>query len=94
MSSRRIPKGKQMKSLTVRLPSTLAASLVAEAKDGNTTVSEVVRSRLELASKTIETDRLAPIRDLIGSIKGLPPDLSSRTKHYLALWGYGKDRPH
>jgi hypothetical protein len=36
---------------------------------------------------------LADIADQIGSVDDdLPPDLSARTKHYLRLWGYGRDR--
>ena len=36
---------------------------------------------------------LADIADLIGSADSdLPADLSARTKHYLRLWGYGRDR--
>jgi hypothetical protein len=30
---------------------------------------------------------------VIGSVDdNLPSDLSARTKHYLRLWGYGRDR--
>ena len=37
--------------------------------------------------------QLADIADLIGSADSdLPADLSARTKHYLRLWGYGRDR--
>jgi hypothetical protein len=32
------------------------------------------------------------IADIVGSVDGLPPDLSARTKHYLKAWGYGRKR--
>lgn len=32
------------------------------------------------------------IADLIGSVDGLPADLSARTKHYLRSTGYGRKR--
>jgi hypothetical protein len=35
---------------------------------------------------------LAAIADLIGSIEGLPPDLSARTKMHLKSTGYGGKR--
>jgi hypothetical protein len=44
-----------------------------------------------------EVDRLPPhlerIADLIASVDDdVPEDLSARYKHYLRLWGYGRDR--
>jgi hypothetical protein len=37
--------------------------------------------------------QLADLADLIGAIDDdLPSDLSARTKHYLRLWGCGRDR--
>jgi hypothetical protein len=37
--------------------------------------------------------QLADLADLIGSVDDdLPADLSLRTKHYLRLWGYGRNR--
>jgi hypothetical protein len=36
---------------------------------------------------------LEAIADLIGSVDDdLPSDLSARKKHYLRLWGFGRDR--
>jgi hypothetical protein len=35
---------------------------------------------------------LAAIADLIGSVNGLPSDLSARKKHYLKAMGYGQKR--
>ena len=33
------------------------------------------------------------IGDLIGTVHGLPTDLSARKKHYLKTTGYGRKRP-
>lgn len=53
---------------------------------------EVVRERLESGRATGE-DTLAPaIGDLVGSIEGLPADLSARKKHSLGATGYGEER--
>jgi hypothetical protein len=36
---------------------------------------------------------LEDIADLVGSVDDdLPSDLSARQKHYLRLWGYGRER--
>jgi hypothetical protein len=36
---------------------------------------------------------LADIAHLIGSVAdAVPEDLSARKKHYLRLWGFGRDR--
>jgi hypothetical protein len=35
---------------------------------------------------------LDDIADLIGSVDGLPTDLSARKKHYLRVTGYGRHR--
>ena len=44
-----------------------------------------------------ESDSLPPhlddIADVVGAVDdGLPADLSARKKHYLRLWGYGRNR--
>jgi hypothetical protein len=86
-----------MKTLTVRLPEQLAADIETESRQRNVSKSDVVRERLESplsnrskAHKTVTTFDL--ISDLIGSVKGLPPDLGARKKHYLKVTGYGKKR--
>lgn len=35
---------------------------------------------------------LQDIADVIGSVDGLPADLSANTKRYLTAWGYGRNR--
>ncbi len=81
-----------MKSLTVRLPDELVARLEAEAKRRKMSKSDIVRERLSVSSTERESSTLASIADLIGSVEGLPPDLSSKKKEYLRTTGYGRKR--
>lgn len=82
-----------MKTLTVRLPDELAAEIEAESCQRGVSKSDLVRERLERAAAQAPTSPLADISDLIGSIHGLPADLSSRKKEYLRTKGYGRKRP-
>jgi hypothetical protein len=82
-----------MKTLTVRLPEPLAAEIEAESRARHMSKSDIVRERLQRAPAAAVDDPLASIRDLIGSVDCGPPDLSSRKKHYLRAWGYGRKRP-
>ena len=84
-----------MKTLTVRLPEPLVAQIEAESRSRQISKSDVVRERLTRAAST---DRKLPptyeaIADLIGSVKGLPPDLSARKKHYLKAMIHARKRP-
>ncbi len=84
-----------MKSLTVRLPEKLIAEIVQESRACGISVSNVVRERLRRAPEMqhAESSRaLETIRDLIGSVDGLPADLSARKKQYLRSTGYGTNR--
>lgn len=84
-----------MKTLTVRLPEELAAELEAEAERRGLSKSDIVRERLERARPEPPPSlppSLASIADLIGSVEGLPEDLSSRKKAYLRDWSYGRKR--
>jgi Arc/MetJ-type ribon-helix-helix transcriptional regulator len=83
-----------MKTITVRLPEVLVADIEAEARSRKSSKSDVVRQRLQ---HTASSGRRQPagieaIADLIGSVGGLPPDLSSRKKSYLKRTGYGQKR--
>jgi len=83
-----------MKTLTVRLPDALVAEIESESRRRNLSKSDVVRERLAAAG---ESGRRQPalldaIADVIGSIDGLPLDLSARTKSYLNSTGYGGKR--
>jgi Arc/MetJ-type ribon-helix-helix transcriptional regulator len=83
-----------MKTITVRLPEVLIADIEAESRLRNISKSDVVRQRLQLASRPRgrQSAALGAIADLIGSVDGLPPDLSSRKKSYLKTTGYGQKR--
>jgi hypothetical protein len=72
-----------MKPLNVRLPEALLAEIEAESLARRMSKSDVVRDRLMRSPRHPDTDPLASIRDLIGSVDGGPPDLSSHTKKYL-----------
>lgn len=84
-----------MKTLTVRLPEPLVADIEAESRGRKISKSDVVRERLQSASGAARR-RPAPfdaIADLVGSVDGLPADLSGRRKRYLRATGYGRKRP-
>lgn len=84
-----------MKILTVRLPESIVAEIDAESRRRKLSKSDVVRERLQ-ADPKIPRPRSAlldGIADLIGSVDGLPEDLSARRKHYLRTTAYGKKRP-
>ena len=79
-----------MKALTVRLPEHLAAQIEAEARERNMSKSDVVRDWLSLARLRQRCSApLDTISDLIGSVDGLPADLSARKKRHLEKSGYG-----
>ena len=78
----------------MRLPEPLMADIEAESRGRKVSKSDVVRERLELAprNRRRRAAALDAIADLIGSVDGLPADLSARKKHYLRSTGYGKKR--
>jgi Arc/MetJ-type ribon-helix-helix transcriptional regulator len=84
-----------MKTLTVRLPESVVADIEAESRERNVSKSDVVRERLQPASgaTTRKHSTVDAISDLIGSVDGLPADLSARKKQYLRATGYGRKRP-
>jgi Arc/MetJ-type ribon-helix-helix transcriptional regulator len=83
-----------MKTLTVRLPEPLVADIEAESRGRKLSKSDVVRERLERAPRRRRrAASFDTIADLVGSVKGLPADLSVRKKKYLHSTGYGKKRP-
>lgn len=82
-----------MKTVTVRIPEPLAAAIEAESRERGISKSDVVRERLEnAAGSASRPPSFEAISHLIGSVDGLPEDLSARTKHYLRITGYGRDR--
>jgi Arc/MetJ-type ribon-helix-helix transcriptional regulator len=76
----------------VRLPESLVAEIEAESRGRKISKSDVVRERLELASRRRwrRTSSLSAIADLVGSVEGLPADLSAQKKSYLRATGYGQ----
>jgi hypothetical protein len=82
-----------MKTITVRLPELLAVEIEAEARQRKVAKSDVIRERLSVPSGTRKSPTFDAIADLVGSVDGLPADLSARTKHYLKVTGYGRKRP-
>lgn len=82
-----------MKTLTVRLPEELAAQIEAESRKRKVSKSDVIRERLNLARSRHRRDiSLEGISNLIGSVDGLPADLSTRKKKYLKATRYGQKR--
>jgi hypothetical protein len=82
-----------VKTLTVRLPEALVADIEAEARGRKIPKSDVIRERLELAPRQRQrAASLNAIADLIGSVDGLPTDLTARKKEYLHATGYGQKR--
>jgi Arc/MetJ-type ribon-helix-helix transcriptional regulator len=81
-----------MKTLTVRLPEPLVAEIEAESRGRGCSKSDIVRERLQQAARPARSAPLDAIADLIGSVDGLPADLSARKKRYLKATGYGRKR--
>ena len=80
-----------MKTLTVRLPEALAADIEGESRVRRRSKSDVVRERLSRTRR--RPGPLSAVADLIGSVEGLPVDLSGRRKAYLKATGYGRKLP-
>ena len=83
-----------MKTITVRLPESLALEIEAESRRRKVSKSDVVRDRLLEAGRRTRPPSAAldGIADLIGSVDGLPADLSARKKAYLKETRYGQKR--
>jgi Arc/MetJ-type ribon-helix-helix transcriptional regulator len=83
-----------MKSMTVRLPESLVADIEEESRGRRVSKSDVIRERLRLPARSSHS-RSTPadsIADLVGSVDGLPADLSARTKAYLKATVHGRNR--
>ena len=80
-----------MTTITVKLPEGLGLELDAAAKRRRTSRSEVIRSLLEQGLRKPKHQPGASCyelaRDLCGSVKGAPHDLSTNKRH---LEGFGK----
>jgi hypothetical protein len=69
-----------MRTLTVRLPEALVAQIEAESRRRKLSKSDIVRERLAVRQERNRTSSLDAIADLIGSVDGLPRDLSARKR--------------
>jgi hypothetical protein len=81
-----------MTTLTVRLPEALVAEIERESRGRRCSKSDIVRERLQ-RSAPAPRHRFTPfdaIADLVGSVDGLPTDLSARKKRYLKSTSYGQ----
>jgi len=82
-----------MKTLTVLLPAAMMADLETESRERPCSKSDIVRERLTLTARSrLPAPRTATIADLVGSVNGLPADLSRRTKAYLRTTRCGRKR--
>ncbi len=82
-----------LKTLTVRLPEALVSEIEGESRRRKLSKSDVVRERLARARRPAKPATLDAIADLIGSVEGLPRNLSRQKKKYLKSTGYGRNRP-
>ena len=76
----------------MRLPEALVAEIEEESRGRRVSKSDVIRERLKLPARSLRSRRTPAdsIADLVGSIDGLPADLSARKKKYLKATGYGR----
>jgi len=81
-----------MKTLTVRLPESLVAEIEKESQRRGVSKSDLVRERLRQRPRSAgERGTIREILgDLIGSVGGLPADLSRNKKKYLPSLIRGK----
>ena len=79
----------------MRLPEPLIAEIEVESRGRGCSKSDIVRQRLQGAARQSgrQSTAMDAIADLIGSVDGLPVDLSARQERYLKATGYGKKRP-
>jgi hypothetical protein len=81
-----------MKTLTVRLRKVSSRKL--KRSRASAAFHDVARERLTRAPSA-NAQRAASCEataDLVGSVRGLPSDLSARKKHYLKAMAYGRQR--
>lgn len=82
-----------MKTLTVRLPEPLVAEIEAKSRQRKRSKSDIVRELLQRGARPArrQSKPLDAIADLIGSVDGLPADLSARKKRYLEAQGMARN---
>jgi Arc/MetJ-type ribon-helix-helix transcriptional regulator len=76
---------RHVKTLTIRLPDSLVTEIEHESQSRRVSKSDVVRERLRQPQRAARTGgSMSDLAgDLIGSVRGLPADLSSNKKKYL-----------
>jgi hypothetical protein len=81
-----------MKILTVRLSAALMADIEVEARKRKMSKLDIVHGRLSAADGARDDAPILPdaIADLIGSVDGLPVDLSARKKKHIEATAYGR----
>jgi Arc/MetJ-type ribon-helix-helix transcriptional regulator len=73
-----------MKTLTIRLPDSLVVEIEQESQARRVSKSDVVRERLRQPRRDAPGHSMRDLAgNLIGSVRGLPSDLSSNKKKYL-----------
>jgi Arc/MetJ-type ribon-helix-helix transcriptional regulator len=83
-----------MKTLTIRLPDALIMEIEHESQSRRVSKSDVVRERLQPRREVREGGSMRALAgDLLGSVRGLPIDLSSHKKTYLAKLIRAKKHP-
>ncbi|HZF31246.1 MAG TPA: hypothetical protein VE907_19175 [Gammaproteobacteria bacterium] len=76
------------------MPDEMVAEIAAESRARKVSKSDIVRERLQpRVRRRRGISPLNGIADLVGSVDGLPEDLSARRKDHLAATGYGGKRP-
>jgi hypothetical protein len=76
-----------MKSLTIRLPDALASEIEQESRARKISKSDVVRERLGRPDRgRVNKGTMRElVGDLVGSVIGLPADLSAPKRKYLPI---------
>ena len=84
------------RQVSIRLPTPLLNELDRRARRRRQPRSDVIRAALaayvSLPEGALEEHPAERVRDLLGSVRGLPADLASNTDHYLADLGGGSRR--
>jgi Arc/MetJ-type ribon-helix-helix transcriptional regulator len=79
------------RQVSIRLPEPLLNELDRRARRRRRPRSDVIRSALAayvaLPDGALEEHPAERVRDLLGSVRGLPVDLASHADHYLADFG-------
>jgi hypothetical protein len=77
-------------TVSVRVPNTLISEIEVESERRGISKSAIIRERLK---QSPAATKIRPsIADLVGSVKGLPRDLSANVDKYLHATGYGRNR--